>query len=135
MPRFRILFVLTSSALVVLLNLNVWSLPRPAFQGPNSQCAPSNVTPQTDAGCAKPITGCICVVQGGLGTTTMYGYCEGCDFTFSGSLDCTWPTQGGSFSCATSLPCNGSVLCGTRCPCTGDPFYPALFTCGPCNYA
>lgn len=93
-------------------------------------CIPS-AEPNTDAGCVKAITGCICTTTG----STSGGYwpdCGGCWVSVTGTESC----PGGRvfhFSCYTEMACGGTAQCGTTCYCTQQPYYPFKMSCSACE--
>jgi hypothetical protein len=98
-------------------------------------CDPAEIQFDPTVGCVRPISGCICVASGG-GTIATFGFCEGCQFSVSGVVDCTYatlPPSSHPFSCNTAVLCDGVSLCGTRCPCTGMAYFPIILKCGTCT--
>lgn len=116
-------------------SLSIATIPEPAATPLQQSCTPATITQLPDAGCARPLTGCICTTSGS-GTASSLADCEGCTFTFSGNTHCTYsvgPPTDTPFSCNLGTDCNGSATCGGLCPCTGGSYRPIQFDCGPCN--
>lgn len=84
-------------------------------------------------GCAKPLTGCICVWDSAFLTIGSYGDCEGCYYSFSGSLTCDGGQTVTPVVCSGNLGFESRIACGSTCPCTHQPYYPVRVDCGPCQ--
>jgi hypothetical protein len=84
--------------------------------------------------CAKPLTGCLCVLTF-MGGTGAYPDCGGCYYTVSGTLDCTYsthPPTSTPVAWSGGLTCGSSTQLGAKCPCTGQNYFPFLIECGTC---
>lgn len=110
-----------AAAALMFVTLSAWA--------PVAQECPASVTQDSNAGCVKPLTGCVCIGSGS-GTAYSYPNCGGCQCTFTGQLTCSGVSN--PFSCSVELSCGAHSSCGVYCPCTGKPYYPVLFDCGNC---
>jgi hypothetical protein len=94
------------------------------------ETCPATGVPDPNAGCAKPLTGCICFTWGTVTSGTISG-CGGCTFEVHGGIDCNDVQL--PFDCGiVYLSCQSRSACGAVCPCTGNAYFPFALSCGLC---